>query len=508
MARRKTTEAFTFDRRSSGVLLHPTSLPGPHPTGDIGAAAYAFVDWLARAGQRWWQMLPTGPIDFAGSPYSGFSAFAFNPLLIDLQGLYEDGLLPRAAVKSVGKRGATRVDFDANESFRLARLRQASQNFFTHRRGRAAFDRFCAAEAQWLDGAALFFAIRESCGRRPWWAWDTPLRRRRTAALREAAEHLADDVRLFKFTQYIADLQWGKLRKYANQRGIGLIGDLPIFVSHDSSDVWEQPELFTLKPDGTCRVVSGAAPDDFSPIGQLWGHPLYRWNVHRKTGYDWWTRRFARLFTQFDGVRIDHFLGFNRYWEVPGDAETAVAGRWKQGPRHHFFATVLPALEKLGCNGQIIAEDLGLLIPAAERLRDDFEFPGMRVIQFGFGQDDGYHLPHNCPPRSIAYTGTHDNDTVVGWWKGASKDERRRALTYTGGTGKTIAEDLVRVVSAGPANVSVFPMQDLLGLGRSARMNVPGTTGGANWRWRLRPGQTSAAVADKLSALASLTGRL
>lgn len=490
------------------MLLHPTSLPGPLPAGDIGRFAFEFVDWLERAGQRWWQMLPTGPIDFAGSPYSGFSAFAFNPMLIDLQALHEDGLLDRAAVKPVGQRGGTRVNFHANEKFRAARLRQASDAFFARRSGHAAFDRFCEQEAQWLSGAALFFAIRESCGRRPWWEWDAPIRRQHKTALRDASEHLADDVRLFKFTQYAAHRQWSKLRRYANDRGVGLIGDLPIFVSHDSADVWEHPGLFTLKADGTCRVVSGAAPDDFSATGQLWGHPLYRWNVHRRNGYDWWTRRFARQFTQFDGVRIDHFLGFNRYWEVPGDAETAAPGRWKRGPRSHFFETVLPALDKLGCNGQIIAEDLGLLVPPAERLRDAFAFPGMRVIQFAFGEDDGYHLPHNCPPRSVAYTGTHDNDTVVGWWRSASKPERKRALAYTGGTARTIAKDLVRVVATGPANLSVFPMQDLLGLPGSARMNVPGTTGGANWRWRLRRGETSAGLADKLRSLTSLTGRL
>ncbi len=498
---------FRFADRRSGVLLHPTSLPGPHGSGDAGPDAFAFVDWLARAGQTWWQMLPTGPIDGAGSPYSGFSAFASSLLLISLERLHEDGLLDADDVRPRPGRRADRVDFRKVEKFRLDRLRKACDAFFSRKRGRSAFERFCVQQDDWLNEDSLFFAIRQSCRRRPWWEWDAPLRRRRPTALAEARKHLQDDVRFFQFAQFVAHRQWSALRKYANDHGVGLIGDLPIFVAHDSSDVWRHPNLFTLKPDGTCRVISGAAPDAFSDDGQLWGHPLYKWAVHRRDGYAWWTRRFARLFEQFDGLRIDHFLGFNRYWEVPGDAETAATGRWRKGPGPHFFEAVLPKLKQQGCSGEIIAEDLGLLVPAAEKLRDDFAFPGMRVVQFAFGQDDGYHLPHNCPRQSVAYTGTHDNDTVVGWWKQANKGERRRALAYTGGSAGTIAADLVRAVATSPANVAVYPAQDLLGLGKAARMNVPGTTNG-NWRWRLRSGQLGNDHADRLRSLTSLTGRL
>lgn len=497
-----TPRKFRLDRRASGMLLHVTSLPGPHGSGDAGPEARRFIDWLAAAGQTWWQVLPTGPIDPAGCPYIGFSAFAFNPLLISLELLRRDGLLTRAQAAPMKTKRADRVDFPAVSRFREQRLRQACERFFAQRKGRAAFEKFCAAQARWLDTDALFFAIRESCGCKPWWRWPAALRRRDPAALREAGETLAEDVRYFRFTQFIAAQQWGDLRRYATRRGVGIIGDLPIFIAHDSSDVWANPGLFDLRADGTCRVVSGAAPDDFSRSGQLWGHPLYRWAVHRRDGYTWWTRRFARLFELFDAVRIDHFLGFNRYWEVPGRAKTARHGRWKRGPGAHFFDTVLP---KLGpCN--IIAEDLGLLVPGAVKLRDRFNFPGMRVVQFAFGSDDGYHAPHNCPQTSVVYTGTHDNDTVAGWYRGASPADRRRALAYTGGTAKTIAADLVRVVATSPANLAVYPAQDLLGLGRAARMNVPGTIQG-NWRWRLTPGALDRPLAAKLRELTALVGR-
>ncbi len=491
-------------KRRSGVLLHVTSLPGPHGTGDLGPEAYAFVDWLHAAGQSWWQVLPTGPIDCAGSPYSGFSAFALNPYLIALPPLAEAGWLDQSAVKQSVAGRADRVNYSKLTRFKTPLLREAAQRFFAQRKGRAAYDRFCVRHADWLDDDALFFAIRESLGRIPWWQWDKPLRDRRKAALRDAREALSDDVDFFKFTQFIADRQWSALRKHARKLGVGLIGDLPIFVAHDSTDVWANRTLFDLNKDGTCRVVSGAAPDNFSATGQLWGHPLYRWAVHRRDGYAWWTSRFARLFELFDVVRIDHFLGFNRYWEVPGKDKTARRGKWKPGPRDHFFETVLP---KLKGQGEIIAEDLGVLVPEAERLRDAFGFPGMRVIQFGFDGDNSYHMPHNFPPNSVAYTGTHDNDTLAGWLRGANKSQRRRVRAYTGGGASTVAEDLTRAVFTSPANLAMVPAQDVLGLPRSARMNVPGTVKN-NWRWRLEPGMLGPREADKLRELTSLTGRL
>jgi 4-alpha-glucanotransferase len=503
-----------LDRRAAGVLCHLTSLPGPHGSGDAGPVAHRFAAHLAAAGQSWWQMLPTGPVDAEGSPYSGFSSVAANPLLISLDLLAREGLLTKADVAPLATKRADRVEHAAVRAFREDRLRRACRAFFDGARPsaelkalRREFDRFTAAHAGWVVDHGLFAAIRAKLGGAPWWQWPVELRDRDPAALAAVRRELEADVRYFEFTQFVFDRQWRQLRLHANGLGVGLIGDVPIFMSHDSADVWCHKELFDLNPDGTAKHISGVPPDYFSKDGQLWGHPLYLWEKHREDGYAWWTQRFSRLFDLFDAVRIDHFLGFNRYWEVSGKAKTARKGQWKPGPRADFFQTVLPKLP----SRNIIAEDLGLLTPEAAALRDQFEFPGMRVLQFAFGFDP-YHRPHLYPRQCVAYTGTHDNDTTRGWWKTANADERRNTLRYIGGTekgiDKAIHAEMLRAIYASVANVAVAPLQDLLGLGTEGRMNVPGTTQG-NWAWRATEAQAfDAGWADRVRSLAELTERL
>lgn len=481
-----------FTQRASGILLHVTSLPGPYGCGDLGPEAFRFADFLADANQRWWQTLPVNPADRHGSPYSTFSAFAGDPTLISLQKLHEDGLLTRAEVKPFKGIDQHRIDYTAVRKRREPLLRLAYDRFLAKpKRTRAAVERFTAKHKAWLDDWALFCALRMSHRDRAWWKWPAGVRRRRKADLAEARQRLAETIDYCVFLQYQFDKQWMALKRYCNQRGVGLIGDVPIFVAHNSCDVWAHPELFRLKADGTPKVISGAAPDSFSAVGQLWNHPLYDWPKHKAERYDWWVKRFRQCLHQFDAARIDHFLGFARYWEVPAHRRNAKIGRWRKTPGDELFTTLK---RKLG-GVPIIAEDLGLLTPQAAALRDRHGFPGMRVIQHAFGEQDSYHAPHNYPKASVVYTGTHDNDTVHGWFPTADRkkrdgmfSERQRALAMTGGTAKTIHLDLIRLALSSPADTAIFPVQDLLGLDGKHRMNIPGTTHG-NWAWRLKPGQ-------------------
>ncbi|MEM7625176.1 MAG: 4-alpha-glucanotransferase [Planctomycetota bacterium] len=488
-----------LDQRAAGVLLHPTSLPGGHGSGDLGPAADKFVDWLSAAEQRWWQMLPVGPADTSGSPYNGDSAFAGNALLISPEGLAEMGLLTRREAKppfaSTAKVNYPRASHHRRKLLRLAFTRCTTAY-------KRQIEKFRAQHAAWLDDYALFAALRWAHDLRPWWEWDLPIRKRQKRALAAARKELAEDTAFHVFEQWLFDRQWNALRKRCAAADVGLIGDLPIFVAHDSADVWANRKLFDLNTDGTAKTISGVPPDLFSKTGQLWGHPLYRWNTHAADGYAWWTARLARTFAQFDAVRIDHFLGFNRFWATPGKHKTAMKGRWKPGPGGAFFTAVEKKLGKL----PIIAEDLGILTPEAEALRDKFAFPGMRVLQFAFGDDDSYHAPHRHVPCGVSYTGTHDNHTARGWYAAASAGEKKRLRDYAGATRATVAWDLVRASAGSPARLAVAPAQDILELPGSARMNVPGTTEG-NWRWRLTPDQLNGRIAAKLRRLTRLTGR-
>ncbi|HEY7087016.1 MAG TPA: 4-alpha-glucanotransferase [Tepidisphaeraceae bacterium] len=508
--------AFDFDRRCSGLLLHLTSLPGPHHSGDLGEQAYRFVDFLARAKQTWWQMLPVSPPSAppGSSPYSSYSAFAGSPWLISIERLVEDGLLDRAdvAIHSSSRQSRRRDaagDFRRSISYRLPRLGKAFENFRSRRSGQEAFEFFCEAQKSWLDDYALFGALMDANRGRPWSRWSTDLRLRKPDALRSARNQLAESVAFHQFLQYEFDRQWLALRSYAAQRGVGLIGDIPIFVAFDSSDVWAHRSLFLLDASGRPRAQSGYPPDPFNSHGQAWGHPHYDWAAHDSTGYQWWVARFAANYRWFDAARIDHFLGFQRAWHIAGGARDARRGRWVAGPGARLFQALRSALGRT----PIIAEDLGLLTREASLLRDQFRFPGMRVIQFGFGTGGDYHLPHRYPNRCVAYTGTHDNATIVGWFRklrqsatGNRRAEIQKVLRYLHTRGSEIHWDMIRSLMASVADTVIFPAQDVLGLGDRDRMNIPGTPVG-NWRWRLKPDQLTNEHAYRLAELCDLFDR-
>ena len=497
---------FNFHRRSSGILMHVTSLPGPHGCGDLGSEARRFVDFLAEAGQTWWQLLPVGPPGRAPafSPYDSASAFAGSPWLVSLATLAGHGLLGRHDLKSAPGLGSGRIRFPATFCFREIRLCRAFENF-QRRRGERdrEYRQFCEAQAEWLDDYTLFMALRRDSGGKPWSEWDEAIRKREPTALRAAREQLANEIAGQRFVQFEFDRQWRALRRYAHSRGVGLIGDLPIFAARDSADVWSHPELFQLGRRGEPRRVSGYPPDRFNRNGQWWGHPQYDWSAHERTRFAWWVRRFERTFELFDAVRIDHFLGFTRAWSIPARATNARAGRWVKSPGAKLFAAVG---RKLGPRS-MIAEDLGHVTAADIRLRDEFGLAPMRILQFGFGSepDSADHLPHNYSRLCAAYTGNHDNNTIVGWFKDLPAAQKGRALTYLGENLEAIHTDAIRIVMASSANVALFPVQDVLGLDHRARMNVPGTAEG-NWNWRL-PAIPPASIARQLRKLTSAFSR-
>ena len=496
----------SFRRRTSGILLHLTSLPGPHGSGDLGPAAHRFIEFLAEAGQTWWQMLPICPPGRAPafSPYDSASAFAISPWFASLEALCKRGLLRRRDLKPAPGLSLGRVNFPATFQFREARLCAAFENF--QRQGgerRRDFRQFCDANADWLEDYVLFIALRRNAAGRPWTEWERGVRRRELSALRAARERLREELAGQRFVQFELHRQWRSLREHARRRGIGLIGDLPIFVAHDSADVWSQPQLFQLDRSGQPRRVSGYPPDRFNRDGQRWGHPQYDWAGHERTGFAWWVRRFERMFELFDAVRIDHFLGFTRTWSLSARAAHARHGRWAPSPGVRLFRAVV---RKLGPR-PIIAEDLGHVTPEDVCLRDLFGFAPMRILQFGFGreEDSAMHLPHNHARLCAAYTGNHDNNTIVGWFEALPGRERKRVANFFGGTRGAIHLQAIHAVMASPANVVLFPMQDVLGLDEQARMNIPGTIEG-NWGWRL-PRMKTAAVAPRLAALTAAFGR-
>ncbi len=492
--------------RASGVLLHPTSLPDSPGIGDLGPAAYRFVDFLAAAGQRYWQVLPLGPTGYGDSPYQCFSAFAGNPLLVSPDRLAEEELLASEHLADIPAFDPRRVDFGRVIPWKRALLRASFDHF---QRGAAPqlrdeFDRFCREEAGWLEDFALFMALKDEHGGAPWWEWDRPLRMRQPEAIREAVGRLADAMSFYRYQQWLFSRQWRALKAYANERGVRIIGDIPIFVAHDSADAWANPHLFHFDEEAHPTVVAGVPPDYFSATGQLWGNPLYRWDVMREDGYAWWIERFRAIFRLVDVARVDHFRGFEAYWEVPAGEDTAVNGRWVKGPGADFFETVLAALGEL----PIIAEDLGFITPEVTALRDRFDFPGMKVLQFAFGTDgfDPY-LPHNYPRNCVVYTGTHDNDTTVGWFRRSSTpEERDLALRYLRSDGSDIAWDMMHLAWTSVADTAVAPMQDLLRLDSDARMNLPGSFGG-NWQWRCPPGALTDELTAALRDMTDICGR-
>jgi 4-alpha-glucanotransferase len=491
--------------RASGVLLHVTSLPGPHGSGDFGAAARHFVDWLVASGQSMWQVLPLAGIGPGNSPYMSNSAFAGNALLVDLHALHEQGLLDAADLEPVAGMDAAHVDYAVVHPFRMERLAKAAARFERAASPalRADFEAFRAEQAGWLEDFALFMSICEACGWLDWHAWEPALAHREPAAIAAARERHAARCHFWRFTQWAFFRQWAQLKAYANARGVQIVGDTPIFIAYLSAEVWANPQLFELDAQGRPTVVAGVPPDFFSATGQRWGNPLYRWSEHAKDGYAWWVERIRRTFELVDIVRIDHFRGFAGYWEIPATEPTAIHGRWVPGPGEALFKAIAKALGPM----PIIAEDLGVITPDVDALRRRFAFPGMRILQFAFGDDAGNRfLPHHHEPDTVVYTGTHDNDTVAGWWCTAGDAERHFARGYLGTDGHDMPWTMIRSAMASVADTAIHPMQDILALPTECRMNFPGQESGW-WTWRFQWNQVHPWHAERLAEMVRLYGR-
>jgi 4-alpha-glucanotransferase len=474
-------------------LCHPTSLPGRYGIGDLGASAHQFVDFLVASGQQYWQVLPLGPPDDVYSPYQGASSMAGNALLLSLDTLVTEGWLAPAALHDAPVFPDTSVDYEAVIPWKGALLRQTAVQCVQALSGndRLRFEAFCAEQDAWLEDFARFMTLKEANADLPWTQWT----------------HTDPDpmaVAAYKFLQWQFFRQWQALKQYCNNQGIRLIGDLPIYVAHDSADVWGHPALFVLDDTGQPTEVAGVPPDYFSATGQRWGNPVYRWDVMADTGYAWWIARLRTILELVDIVRLDHFRGFESYYVIPVEVATAVHGTWREGPGDNFFAAVRQALGGL----PFIVEDLGLITPEVIDLRERWDLPGMRVLQFAFGSDaaDDPHKPHNYVQHCVVYTGTHDNDTAQGWFSTLTPEERQRALRYLHSNGRAVHWDMIRVVLASVANTAIVPLQDVLGLGTTARMNQPGTNQ-YNWRWRLQPRQLHAHLSERLRTLTHTYGR-
>jgi len=491
-------------KRLSGVLLHPTSFPGLYGIGDLGPEAYKVVDFLVASGQSLWQVLPLGPTGYGDSPYACYSAFAGNTLLVSPEQLIKEGLLDSAPTAS----HHDRIDFGEAHKLKDQILRRAYELYTktTDTSLRSAFETFAQRQAHWLEDYALFRALKDAHGGVAWNEWEP--------TLESARDELREEVEAHMFYQFLFFRQWFALKTYANERGIQVVGDLPIFVAQDSADVWTNPEQFKLDKNGKPIVVAGVPPDYFSSTGQLWGNPLYNWERMRADGFKWWIERVRATLTVVDIARVDHFRGFAACWEIPGGDKTAERGQWVEAPGKELFTAIRKTLGEL----PIIAEDLGVITPDVVALREEFGFPGMRILQFGFGSDSkNIDLPHNYVPNVVAYTGTHDNDTTVGWFQSVAGEgstrtaeqierERKFCMDYLNTEGKEIHWDFIRGVLASVANTAIIPLQDLLGLGTEARMNLPNSTEG-NWAWRYKPGALTDKIAARLKQLSELYGR-
>lgn len=503
--------------RSSGILLHPTSLASRHGIGDLGREAYEFLDFLESAGQTIWQVLPLGPTGYGDSPYQCFSAFAGNPLLISLDRLVDQGLLSASDLRNVSL-AAGNIDFPAVQLLKLGLLRKAASAFAGHATPaqQSALAAFRERHRLWLDDFALFMALKERHGMIAWPFWQTKLRDREPVEMERVRLDCSEAVFAHTFFQFVFFEQWDALHADARRRGIRIMGDIPIYAAGDSSDVWARRALWQLREDGQPAQMAGVPPDYFSATGQLWGNPIYRWDLHALENYAWWVARFRGTFEMVDMVRVDHFRGFQAYWQVPFGEPTAMNGSWIPGPGADLFEAVERVLGPL----PIVAENLGVITPAVEEIRRRFRFPGMAILQFAFGRDPQApdFKPHNYPREIVAYSGTHDNDTTAGWWTSSgagdstrsAKDiaeERAFALSYLGADGSEIHWSFIRALMASVADTVIFPAQDLLGLGSSARMNMPSTLG-RNWKFRLAPNALSPQIAERLHEFARNYDRL
>ncbi len=497
--------------------MHISSLPGPHGIGDLGPQAHAFIDFLAAARQSWWQMLPVGPIGKGDSPYSARSAMAGEPMFISLDWLATQRLLTKRDLGSTRALVDRSVDYKATQQFREQLLRKSFAAFERQMKKRPVrgFDAFCRKNRHWLDDYAMFMALRHAHGNTPWTHWPADIRDRDPDALKRMRRVVGRELRYHRYLQFQFQGQWRQLRAYAKKKTVRLIGDVPFYVEHDSADVWAHRALFELNNEGAPTQIAGVPPDYFSRTGQLWGNPLFRWDAHKADNYAWWVARLQVAFERFDAVRLDHFIGFQRAWSVRAGSHTAKGGRYVDGPAAPFLESIKNQLGAL----PLIAEDLGVVTEEVTALREQFALPGVRVVQFGFSDESGQseHLPHNYPTDCVAYTGTHDNDTAIGWFtdkgKGATtrskrtvEKERKLAMTYLGSDGKAFHWDMIRAAMMSQASMTIVPLQDILGLGPDARMNRPARPRG-NWDWRVREAELTDEIQSQLGLLTRIYGR-
>ena len=499
-------------KRASGILLPVFSLPSEYGIGCFSKEAYQFVDMLKRAGQSYWQILPLGPTGYGDSPYQSFSTYAGNPYFIDLEILVREGLLTEAECREYDfGTQETYIDYEKIYKTRFKVLKKAYERFRDRMAGghqeREAYERFVNENAFWLDDYSLYMAVKDKNNGVSWNEWDAPLKNREEEALAAAREELAEEISFYKFQQYEFDRQWKKLHVYANEQGVKIIGDIPIYVAFDSADTWAAPEMFQFDESNEPTRVAGCPPDGFSATGQLWGNPLYDWEYHKNTGYEWWIRRIEYCLKLYDVVRIDHFRGFDEYYSIPYGEKTAINGEWMPGPGMELFRAIE---EKLG-RPAIIAEDLGFLTPSVLELLKDSGFPGMKVLQFAFdARESSNYLPHIYPTHCVVYTGTHDNDTTRGWYHAVGKDARAFAKEYMCKPRldeDSLAGDFISMAMSSVADLCVIPMQDYLGLGSEARINTPSTLGG-NWMWRMKEGQFDDKTVEEILRVTRLYGRL
>lgn len=494
-----------LNKRSCGILLHPTSLPGPYGIGTLGHAAFSFIEFLARARQRYWQILPLGPTGYADSPYQCFSAHAGNPNLIDLDLLVKDRLLQPGDLASFPRTTPDRIDYETVQTARLPLLRKAWQTFTEQADDsrRMIYRNFLKDQSRWINDYALFRAIKAERHQKPWYLWEDPLKLRDPQALRDEQTKLGKEIDFHKFLQFIFFRQWIAVKEHAHRHNVRIIGDIPLYVALDSADAWANPTIFEFDEERNPLRVGGVPPDYFSETGQLWGNPLFRWDVLKETGYAWWIDRIRTNLFLYDVIRIDHFRGFAAYWAVPYGEKTAMNGEWVTCPGTEFFDALRREFGEL----PIIAEDLGVITPDVEELRDGFGLPGMKILQFAFDSSEANdYIPHNYVKNCIVYTGTHDNDTVTGWFRSASEDDRRHVLQYLNTDDRDIHWSFIRLAWASVAYTAIVPMQDLLGLGTETRMNMPGTTQN-NWQWRASAEHFSTGLEERLASLTLLYGR-
>jgi 4-alpha-glucanotransferase len=497
-----------FNRRKSGILLHPTSFSSKFGIGDLGEEAYRFIDFLSDSWQQIWQILPLGPVGYGNSPYSSYSALAGNPLLISPEKLQEAGLLDSEDFDNLPYFALDFVDYELVTKTKMPLLQKASENFKLKASSeeKEKFEKFCDRFAYWLDDYALFMALKEANGGTSWYEWDCGIAYRLKEAIEEWSQQLSEQIFYQKFLQFVFFSQWSELKEYANEKNVKIFGDIPIYVAHDSVDVWANREIFCLDEEtGQAALMAGVPPDYFSVTGQLWGNPVYNWDRLKETNFHWWVQRMEGMLEYVDIIRIDHFRGFEAFWAVPQGEETAVNGEWLKAPGEAFFDILSQKLGKVA----IVAEDLGVITPEVEALRDKFEFPGMKILQFAFDSDRANaFLPFNYIDRNcVVYTGTHDNDTTVGWFYARSDEEKARVVDYLGCLcSEGIHWGLIRLALGSVADTAIFPFQDILGLGTDTRMNMPGLAEG-NWKWRYRSEAVNSELSDRIKYLTYLYGR-